>query len=176
VNETGLQTIRQQTGQSVEDRLLSTLDEAARLLDQIERPAVDDVDRLADVPGVVHRQFLPVVDEFGFDCDVTEIPIGSQRQVKTSCCPVCGECAATPRFAIEGLPYTVVVCDDCGLGSLFPQPTAAEIEHPVLNSNRWWKRWCELSVRDMCARSPGAWRAELVCSTWDVVEGYCFLL
>lgn len=57
----------------------------------------------------------------------------SQIAVDTSCirtspCPVCGCEEAQPVFSIEGTRYQIVNCTGCRLGSLWPLPTAAEIQ------------------------------------------------
>ena len=38
-------------------------------------------------------------------------------------CPICGCSDAVPRFAVRGTSFRLVVCADCGLGSLDPKPT-----------------------------------------------------
>lgn len=47
--------------------------------------------------------------------------------VETSPCEVCGCRSAQPIFELPGLPYRVVRCLECDLGSLFPMPDVSEI-------------------------------------------------
>jgi SAM-dependent methyltransferase len=42
-------------------------------------------------------------------------------------CIVCGDTASRPRFAVEGVPAPVVVCEKCGLGRFHPMPGAEEV-------------------------------------------------
>ena len=58
---------------------------------------------------------------------VTDVAFGTQAVV-TDPCPVCGHEAAMPKFLIEGPGFQIVDCIKCRLGSLWPRPTAAEIQ------------------------------------------------
>lgn len=49
------------------------------------------------------------------------------RVLRTPPCEVCCSETARPQFAIEQTPFAIVVCTECGLGSLLPRPTAGEI-------------------------------------------------
>lgn len=48
--------------------------------------------------------------------------------VTTEPCLVCGNTTALRKFAIEGVTEQLVECQSCGLGSLFPMPSAARIQ------------------------------------------------
>lgn len=62
-----------------------------------------------------------------YDRDVRELEGAAASPVETPSCPVCEARSARPRFDIEDLASRFVVCTECGLGSLFPLPSAAEI-------------------------------------------------
>jgi SAM-dependent methyltransferase len=47
--------------------------------------------------------------------------------VEVAPCPVCGHRRAVPTYEVEGLTSRVVVCEQCGLGSLHPMPSEAQI-------------------------------------------------
>ncbi len=38
-------------------------------------------------------------------------------------CNICGSQSAVPRMSLSGLPFNIVECRQCGLGSLWPQPS-----------------------------------------------------
>jgi SAM-dependent methyltransferase len=53
--------------------------------------------------------------------------VAASTALHISPCSICGATEARPRFAIEGLASRVVACAGCGLGSLYPLPSEAEI-------------------------------------------------
>lgn len=63
---------------------------------------------------------------FGMDVGVRELRQG-RSTIPATACPVCHSSRARPKFAISGLTARIVVCADCGLGRLDPQPSAEEI-------------------------------------------------
>jgi SAM-dependent methyltransferase len=62
-----------------------------------------------------------------YDREVWELEGDATAPVDTPPCPICGGTSARPRFAIEDLESRIVVCTGCGLGSLFPAPSAEAI-------------------------------------------------
>tara|TARA_R110002072_G_scaffold303099_1_gene493567 strand:+ start:326886 stop:328157 length:1272 start_codon:yes stop_codon:yes gene_type:complete len=49
-------------------------------------------------------------------------------QVSTSPCIACHATSARRLYSIEGVPEELVACESCGLGSLYPMPTAERIQ------------------------------------------------
>ncbi len=54
-------------------------------------------------------------------------PILAGGALRVPSCVICGAEEALPRFEVEGIAQRVVVCSGCGLGSLYPLPSDAEI-------------------------------------------------
>jgi SAM-dependent methyltransferase len=54
-------------------------------------------------------------------------PVESPRQIEVAPCVVCHGTTATSRFAMTGMPEELVVCDTCGIGSLFPLPNERRV-------------------------------------------------
>jgi 2-polyprenyl-3-methyl-5-hydroxy-6-metoxy-1,4-benzoquinol methylase len=52
---------------------------------------------------------------------------GAADAESVAACPVCGGASARPRFAVEGRPWRLLVCEGCGLGRLHPLPDAATL-------------------------------------------------
>jgi SAM-dependent methyltransferase len=48
--------------------------------------------------------------------------VEAPRRIEVTPCIICHGVTATSRFSITGVPEELVVCDTCGLGSLFPLP------------------------------------------------------
>lgn len=62
-----------------------------------------------------------------YSCNVERVPAGTDMPVTVAACPVCEGRSARPTFTINGLTSQVVVCEQCGLGSLHPMPSEARI-------------------------------------------------
>lgn len=54
-------------------------------------------------------------------------PVASPQRIEVAPCIVCHGTTATSRFVMTGLPEELVVCDTCGVGSLFPLPTEQRV-------------------------------------------------
>jgi len=78
-------------------------------LERLIAEAGNDVDLLRES---THRPTSPLVVR----------SIETPCRIEVAPCIVCHGTTATSRFAIAGLPEELVVCDTCGLGSLFPLP------------------------------------------------------
>lgn len=57
------------------------------------------------------------------------IPLPATAEIVTDvpACEVCGETCCVPRFALPGLNFRIVDCRRCGLGTLWPRPTPAQL-------------------------------------------------
>ena len=62
-----------------------------------------------------------------YELDVHDLGAAESQPVGTPPCPVCGHQRARARFGIEQLEARVIQCDQCRLGTLWPQPSAQEI-------------------------------------------------
>jgi SAM-dependent methyltransferase len=89
---------------------LAEIDSLQELLSDFESSPSDDV---ANEPVSIpeHPEISPI----------------APAQVQTKACLVCGQTEAHETFAIEGISEKLVTCDGCGLGSLFPMPSARRI-------------------------------------------------
>ncbi|MHC4880238.1 MAG: class I SAM-dependent methyltransferase, partial [Planctomycetota bacterium] len=81
---------------------------------------IDSIERLIAEADPEHSQPAPVSEH----PDVHSV---AAQPVETSPCVVCHGTAATTRFVIDGVPEKLVVCDGCGVGSLFPMPGSRRI-------------------------------------------------
>ncbi len=53
--------------------------------------------------------------------------VDTPRRIEITPCLVCHGTTATSRFAMTGVPEELVVCDTCGVGTLFPLPAEKRI-------------------------------------------------
>src|SRR5690606_31758978 len=53
--------------------------------------------------------------------------IADPRPLEVEPCPVCDGTQVLPRYSIRGTSFRLVVCADCGLGTLHPKPTHRQI-------------------------------------------------
>ena len=94
--------------------------------DQPRRPE----DALAEIESL-ERLIAEVSDDRRSASELNDRPteplvvrsVESPRRIEVAQCIVCHGTTATRRFAMTGLPEELVVCDTCGVGSLFPLPT-----------------------------------------------------
>ncbi|MCH7988958.1 MAG: methyltransferase domain-containing protein, partial [Planctomycetes bacterium] len=70
---------------------------------------------------------IAVTDELGFDRIVRWVKNDEAALVTMQACPVCDGTQGQPIYAIEGLPFRVVLCIDCQTGQLHPQATPEQI-------------------------------------------------
>ncbi|MCP4657372.1 MAG: class I SAM-dependent methyltransferase [bacterium] len=89
-------------------------------------------------------------------------PVTVGTVVEVSPCPVCRGRQARPTFAVDGLPSSVVVCTECGLGFLHPQPSPEEIrsfypQHYYGETGRKFVPLVEAMVRLVGARHARFW-------------------
>jgi hypothetical protein len=69
-----------------------------------------------------------VTDERGFDRPVRWVKNSEAALVTMQACPVCRCCQGQPVYAIEGLPFRVVLCTACQTGQLHPRATPEQIQ------------------------------------------------
>ena len=65
--------------------------------------------------------------DFSLECAVDWVPAGEQGVIPTGACPVCGSEWAYSRFAVAGVRSRLVDCIECGVGRLYPAPSAEAI-------------------------------------------------
>ena len=70
---------------------------------------------------------IAVTDERGFDRIVRWVTRDEAALVTMQACPVCGCCQGQPVYAMEGLPFRVVICTTCQTGQLHPRATPEQI-------------------------------------------------
>ena len=88
-------------------------------------------DSLADMESLEHLLNEAAGDSAG-SASIPEHPAVSrgtgESPVRTSPCIACHSTSARRLYSIEGVSEELVECENCGLGSLFPMPTAERIQ------------------------------------------------
>ncbi len=85
-----------------------------------------------------------------------------QTPIEMPSCPVCRGTEARPALAVAGLASELVICSGCGLGLLYPQPSAQEIGsfypvHYYGETGRKFEPLVEVLVRLVADRHARFW-------------------
>lgn len=96
------------------EQLLAEIDSLARLLSDLESSLGSDSAATGDAVTIAEHPEVRAIKRV--------------IAVETQPCLVCGQTQAIQRYAIAGISEKLVTCQSCGLGFLFPLPTARRIE------------------------------------------------
>lgn len=122
----GISDITQQHDEEYHEHLSVEREPDSEHVDELRRAeaALADIaslERLIAEVGLDHWHPVPVSEHPAVS------PVADVCRIETAPCVVCMGKTATTRFAIAGVPEELVVCDTCGVGSLFPMPSPQRI-------------------------------------------------
>ncbi len=128
--------------------------------DQPRRPE----DALAEIESL-ERLIAEVSDDRRSASELNDRPteplvvreVASPQRIEVAPCIVCHGTTATSRFAMTGLPEKLVVCDTCGVGSLFPMPTEQRIAELMRMGSDREQRLEPATLRPAAARLRTHW-------------------
>lgn len=106
--------------------------DASRASAEAQQPSVRrPQDSLAEIESLEHL-LNEAAGDLARAASIPEHPAVSQvtgeSSVRTSPCIACHSTSARRLYSIEGVSEELVECENCGLGSLFPMPTAERIQ------------------------------------------------